>query len=315
MTDSSTIVAEPRFEALFRAWNVHYRLELVSIDDITVDGGQQVRDLANIADQEQVKQYATQERNGAKFPPIVLRNPHLLIDGNTRLEAARKNGRTEIAAYVLELHSAAMARSIAGALNQMGGRRLTEDEAKLAAQTMMTDLGFTTEQVARHVGYSTTQVGAWRRQGEAKAHAAKLDLMDEIEKIAGTIQGYLSRITQDQPFRDLVTFLADTKVTAAEVSAVVKEVEAAGSEDDAITIVDDARRRWRPAGPNNTVIANKPAGRARMTIPQLLHLNPSDVVDLSDRDRAIRDREAWQQLREHAGRVLQAFDVQGVVEQ
>ena len=299
-------------EALFEQWNLRYALTVVDLDEIQVDDGQQVRDAMNIALPDQVEQYYIQMKNGAQFPPIVLRSPRVMLDGNTRKAAAERNEMTSFPAYIVEIPSGPLARSLAGSLNQMGGRRLTADEAQAVAATMIGDLKFTNEQVARHVGRSAALVGQWRQQALAKEHAQRLALTDEIDKVSGNQQAILAKVTQDEPFTQLARFVGEHKVPNAELKSVVKDVAEATSEDEALSAIEDARRRWQPVGPGAKVIVNKAAFRARMVVPQLLKLRPADVVDASDRDRALTDRAAWANLRAHVDQILQAFDVQGI---
>ena len=76
-------------------------------------------------------------RNGAMFPPILLMAPDLLIDGNTRLKAAQRIGRQTFPAIIVDTKTRDMALILAASLNQMGGERLTPEEAHEAAMRMM----------------------------------------------------------------------------------------------------------------------------------------------------------------------------------
>lgn len=311
MTDTLTEGSrthDPRAEALFAQWNIAYELQEVPIDDVRLLDGAQVRDVANIAPSEGVEEYATQMRAGANFPPVVLMKPNILIDGNTRLEAARRNGRAQFAAYVVDVPTVDFAKSVAGALNQLNGRRLTSGEAQRVALTMAEQLHWNDEQVAAYVGRTAQMVRTWRRQAETEMKAKRLGLAEQVERISKNQQDMIAGVVHDAPFAELVKLASEVKVPRRELSRIVKDIGKAPSEADEIKVVSSARSDLVPMGPPPwRPQRNVAAHRARMVIPQLLNLAPVAVLEPS---RLEEDRKLWLALRQHVDAVLGVFDSQ-----
>ena len=92
-------------------------------------------------------------RAGAIFPPMVATHNRRMIDGNTRKGAAEKNGLETFPVYLVKLPQASYGPMIGAALNQMGGKRLTDEEAFAAAETMIRN-GHADEAIARTIGRS-----------------------------------------------------------------------------------------------------------------------------------------------------------------
>jgi len=190
---------DPRAEGLFLAWNLSYELVDLPLDQVQQLAGAQVRGTRNIAPSEGVDEYATHMRAGAVFPPIVVTTANVLLDGNTRLGAARRNGATTFPAYVLNVPNIEFAKAVAGALNQQNGRRLTAEEAQHTAVTMLRELRFTDEQVGAAVGRSAQMVRNWRVENEVAERARRQDLAEVIEPISRNQRHVLHRVKLDQP--------------------------------------------------------------------------------------------------------------------
>src|SRR5258707_1224478 len=122
-----------------------------------------VRAAPHIAPARRVEEYTQQTRNGAVFPPILIRKPNILIDGNTRLAAAKRVGRKTFPAIVVEIDSPERAKILAAAVNQMGGERLTSGEAHEASLLMMQQ-GYPDLAIARELGRDMSQGRRWRIQ-------------------------------------------------------------------------------------------------------------------------------------------------------
>lgn len=305
-------IEDPKVESILRDFNLRYDLlEAVEIATIATDDAQQARIVAHRAIPANVEQYYEQMKNGAQFPPIVLREPRILLDGNTRIQAATKLGLQYFPAYVVhDITTTDMARTLSGTINQMGGQRLSVEEAQdLAVDMMYGDLRLPVGAVARYVGRSASQITRWRKQAEVTKHAERLGVADALALISATQREKLADVQLDEPFRRLVELVAGSKPPNAELTAVVRDVEKATSEQDALTVVDAAAMRWRPTGPAGRVIRNQKAQRARMVAGQLLKLRPADVFDP---ERAVDDRIMWERIRDHADDVLRAFITHGV---
>ena len=96
-----------RTESLLTTWKIPFRLDPeFALAKVKVSDIAQVREDAHRAPRRNVDEYAAQMSAGAKFPPIVLTEGGLLIvDGNTRLAAAQKNGHMSFSGICCEGHA------------------------------------------------------------------------------------------------------------------------------------------------------------------------------------------------------------------
>jgi hypothetical protein len=311
MTDTLTDRRDPRQESLYLSWNIPFELVELPLADIRVLEGAQVRDLGNIAPSEGVTEYATHMRAGAKFPPIAVMRPNILIDGNTRLGAARSNRFDSTPAYLLEISTVDVAKAVAAALNQLNGRRLTSAEVQKSALIMLRELHLSDDAVAAAIGRSSQMVRIWRRYGETEAHASRLNLDEHLDKVSKNQRDVLASVTLDAPFAELVKLTSDIKVPNSELRRVVKAVTAASSDADALEVVAAARKGMVAVGPEpRRAQINVKARRARMIVPQVLNLRPADLFDAA---KAEEDRKMWLELQEFVGGVLSMYDQRAAV--
>src|SRR3954447_23476713 len=90
-----------QIEQMLRARSIEFDFEPnVRIPEIRNAEGNQVRLTEHRAPKEQVAKYAVAMKHGAMFPAVVLNDRLERIDGNTRLEAAIKNGEQTVPAYI-----------------------------------------------------------------------------------------------------------------------------------------------------------------------------------------------------------------------
>lgn len=301
----NTTVRNEQHEALFKSWNIPFRLEeAVPIDGIKIKSDAQVREIAHIAVPENVDGYALQMRSGIKFPPVTIWTG-ILLDGNTRLEAARQVGMTTFPAYVVEVPSIQLARIIAAALNQTGSLRLSQYEARRVALDMM-EQNFTDGQIAAALAVTAESARQWRRLHEVEDRAERTGTTDLVGKLPKTVRMQLAQVTHDQPFRDLVTAISQTRPELPEVKAAVAAVKDASSDDAALAAVAAARAEWTPIGPEPAKVRiNRPAQQARMHLGGLLKAVPTELIDPAKLDA---DRARWEQVAHLAAEVLRLMD-------
>lgn len=316
MADTSTTQSrfptdghDARFEAKFIEWNLDYRFEpAFPIDQVRVAEWAQVRQVGHIAPEDQVEEYRQQMANGAVFPPVVLMAPETLIDGNTRFRAIKKLHRKTLAVYVVELASVPIAKSLAGALNQMGGKRLTPEEAAEAAKILMS-MHFTDEAIAREIGRSVEQVRRLRNQIEFAERSAKLSIEHVAEAISPDNRARLNAVRHDPPFAEMARFVADVNPPKKTVSEVLKQVQEAPSDADAITIIKTAERELRPAGPPPRRVTVSPqVTQMTMHLSGLIKLGTDPMAIFDPREDKREERtEQWRQLGELSRKMLELY--------
>jgi len=294
-------------EAKLIEWNIPYEyVGEYTIADAKVVDSTQVRSAEHRVNQDQADEYAEQMKNGAIFPPIVLTDSDIVLDGNTRLAASKKIKRTSIPAFKCKFPNVLLARAFAGALNQQGGRRLTKEEANQAATDLMR-FHYSDEAIARELGYSRTQIANWRKEEECAERAKRTLVTEKLEHVKKADQWKLAQIDLDAPFAAAVELVADVKPGARELAALVKEVRAASSEAEQLQVIGQHRGTLIPTGPppHHHVPMPEQMRAAKRTLPQLVKLRgETDLLVEMDEARRGPWVESWRVLRDLANEVL-----------
>jgi hypothetical protein len=291
-------IRNPQAESVFNRWGLSFELiEAFPVDKIQDVAGQQVRFRANIANHDVVDEYYQQHQNGSPFPPIVLAKPGSMIDGNTRLAMAKKAGLGFFPVYMVSVSSLDLAKALGAALNQIGGVRLTSDEAMQAALDMMGEnVGFTDTQIAQATGKAAWQVKNWRAEQEAKRHAQRTNTAASFEAVPNSQHKTLAKVVQDAPFAAAVKLAGSRRIPNKAVSAMVEEILKAPSEDEALGVVESVAREFPAGGPGKAaVVRNQKAHRMRMVLPQVINMRPPE--ELYEADRASEDEKMWREVR------------------
>lgn len=257
-----------QYEAKLRDWLIPYTyVAEFPVADVENVPWTQVRQAAGHLNKDTVSEYRTQMAQGAVFPPIVIMQPNVLVDGNTRLAAAKGLRRKTIPAFVVQFNSVDLAKTFAAAMNMMGGVRLTPDEAYEAALTMMRR-GMADEAVAREIGRSVEATRQMRRRKEfAERSAALPELTNLAGKVRQSQQVKLAQITHDPVFVEAVKIAAETNASEKDISNIVKAATTARSDREAVEAVHAIRAELAPAGPPPIRVTIPPEAKtARMQI-------------------------------------------------
>ncbi len=233
-------------------------------------------------------------------------NP-LLIDGNTRLAAARKVGRKTFPALIVDTRTPEMARILAAAVNQMGGERLTAAEAHEAALLMMQQ-NYPDGAIARELGRDISQVRRWRNQQDVLKRAEGLGLTEQVKLLSAGALGRLAEVRHEAPFTELVRLFADVRPGEKQAKEMVGQVVQTTSDEAALKVIVDLREELAPAGPpphaankrSNTV----PLVRAAMGNLLKLAGRPREGFDPAKRTEEL---ERWQKLRALCDEMLDAL--------
>ena len=296
-----------RVEGLLREWNLDFEFEaeypIGKID--RTDEGLQVRQTGHRAPTEQVDEYATHMRAGALFPPVILNHRGHLIDGNTRLGAAERNGLEVFPAYLVKLPRLDFGPMVGAAINQMGGKRLTSDEALAAAEAMMHE-GYADEAIARTLGRSVSMVRNYRRERRYDDAAERLGL-NEL-KLTRSAKRHLAGVTHDEPLKRAAELTARAKATPKDVQELVGKVADARSERDELEVIADYESKWKPSGPPPQRTApNRVAAQAGRKVDALLAATNVPAHELAP--ATLRDdlEPKWRRVHDLSGQVLAAF--------
>jgi hypothetical protein len=293
--------------AKLREWNLVY--EIVPdfpLSRIRRDDQSQVRQLAHIAPALRVEEYAQQMRNGAMFPPILLMTPDLLIDGNTRLKAAQRIGRQSFPAIVVDTKTRDMALILAASLNQMGGERLTPEEAHEAALRMMRS-NYPDAAIARELGRDIAQVRRWRTQRDVQNRAESLGLAEQVKLIPRGTLGTLALVTHEEPFVETTRLLAEVRPVEKQAKEMIAEIQQAPSDQAALEIVARLRDDFAPAGPPPRASTRKDLPLVRAAIATVVkhESNLDAVINRGEREAEV---ERWTKLQEVVARALRYIE-------
>ena len=290
------IIRNPQAETIFNRWDLSFELidsfPIANIKDVE---GQQVRFRTNIANADVVEEYYEQQQNGAVFPPVVLAFPGTIIDGNTRLAMARKAKLETFPVYMVKLSSLDLAKALGAALNQVGGVRLTQDEAYQAALDMMGEnLNFTDTQIAQTTGKASWQIKNWRAEQHAAQHAQRTGA--NLDAVPKTQHKTLAKVVQDAPFAAAVKLAGSRRLPNAIVKQMVDDINKAPSEPAALSVIADVAVDNPAGGPDRqAVVTNQKARRMRMVLPQVINMRPPE--ELYEADKAAEDEKMWREVR------------------
>lgn len=313
LEDQDSTEVEPRLlgisaEAKLRDWKIPYEYvaeyplaEIKSVD------WTQVRETAHIADKDIVAEFRTQMSQGAVFPPIIIMNPDVLVDGNTRAAAAKGLRRKSFPAFVAQFNSVDLAKTFAAAMNQLGGVRLTPAEAFEAALTMMRR-GMADEAVAREIGRSVEAVRQMRRRKEFSERSAQLpEISNLVDQVRQTQQVKLTQISHDPAFVEAVKIVAETRPSEKDVSEIVKAATSARTDSEAVQAVRAIRAELAPAGPPPVrIVISTEVRQARAHLGGLLKYaeNPMVLLDVATPEARAAAIERWTQTRALADKIL-----------
>lgn len=296
-------------EAKLQAWNITYEyVPAFNLDDLAVVELAQVRFAEHRINPAQVEEYRQQMIAGATFPPLVVMEPNIVVDGNTRRTAAMKSRVKTLPAFVARFPSTALARAFAAAVNQTGGRRLAADEARSSAQALL-EAGYTEEAVSLEIGYSRTQVGKWKTEMAFADRARRTGIAHAIDDVKKAQQHQIGQLRSDPVFAEVARTVIELNPPAKDITELVKVAKEAHSDADALQKIAEARSALTPAGPppHRPAVSSALASWRRCA-PQILghDHNPLDFLEV-DPDRRNTAVEMWRQMRSLADGVLAGY--------
>lgn len=310
--DVSTQAADPRklglqAELKLRDWHLEYDyVEDFDLDELRIADWAQVRDEASLSDKATLEEFRTQMREGAIYPPILIMSPDVLIDGNHRYRAARSLKWPTFAAFVVQFQTVDMAKAFAGAMNQLNGRRLSNEEAFRDALVMF-DMGLGDEAVARELGRSRTFVRGMRGRREFQQRAEALGLQEKTERIKQAQQAKIAAITHNPVFARVVEIADETGGKPKIIEELIHTAKQAASDSEAIDALESLRSTMAPAGPPPVrVVLPAEVRTARMQLGGLLkhETTPIKLLDQATPEDRAKSIDQWRRVRDLANAVL-----------
>ena len=302
-TRSTHPARSPQVEQMLKSRGLDYDFEAnLAIDEIREVEGMQVRLPEHRAQKDQVTKYATAMKHGATFPAIVLNEQFEKIDGNTRLEAKRKNGSDTIAAYIVYGVTALDARSLSVELNQSNGLAMTEVEIRnFIAGAISEGQHPEVRTLARMTGVRELKIHRWIAETQFLNRARQAGITDRhLSVLPASTRAALNSVRLDSVFKALTVLAAEAKLSAAEVKKLVTQVNGAASEEDARQIVeterntraDEIRAIASGFSPDRKSkgSAQHIGGLLRFDVDALLDVAPEKRYETFTRIKELRDR-------------------------
>jgi hypothetical protein len=243
-TRSTHPARSPQVEQMLKSRGIDFEFEPnFAISEIREAEEAQVRRVEHRAPKEQVTKYATAMKHGATFPAIVINEAFEKVDGNTRLEAKRKNGAETIAAYIIFGVSALDARSLSVELNQSNGLQMTEDEIRnFIAGAIKEGQHPEIRALARMTGVRELKINRWIAETQFLERAETAGIAEHLVGVLpASTRAALQAIRLSSVFVALTTLAAEAKLPANDVKKLVARVNGAASEQEALDIVQSER--------------------------------------------------------------------------
>jgi hypothetical protein len=272
-------------ETMFAARHIDFTFEAnLRVDQIRDAEGNQVRLGKHRAPKDTVELYAQQMKGGAIFPAIVVNDRYEIVDGNTRLTAARRNKKETIPAYVCVNLSALDARSLSVELNQSNGLRMTQDELHgFVTGAVEEGKVLDAQAYSRMTGVKPATLARWVAAKEFELRAAREGISEQqFTVLSTTIRAALQVTKLSAVFLAVTQLAIDARVPVAELKKIITEANVAPSEASACAVV--ARQREARSDDIKAIAAGF-KGAKRKTLGSALHIGgllQFEVTDLLD---------------------------------
>jgi hypothetical protein len=199
-----------------------------------------------------------------------------------------------------------MALILAASLNQMGGERLTADEAHAAAMRMM-HADYPDAAIARELGRDIVQVRRWRNQRDTELRAQRLGLGEEVKNIPRGTLGALAGVSHDEPFVEATRLLSEVRPVEKQAREIIAEIQLAPSDEAAKDVIARYRDDLAPAGPPPRAATRSPLPVVRAAIANIV--KHGDGLDrVINRAQQQDERERWTKLQAVVSKALHYID-------
>jgi hypothetical protein len=263
--DRRDIRVERVLERLQIPWTFEPDFPLADV--VKAESGTQVR--TDAAHRATVDEYAVAYQNGAQFPPLVLHHQtKKLIDGNTRYAGATKAHVESHPVYLVEAKTPRLASIVQGALNQLNGERLSNEQATETAR-LMHEQGYSAEEIAYSTGRRFATIQDTIRVIDLEKRADHLGL--PVDKLSKNVKIQLAGIQLDEPLRLVTAAVAAKAIGGDEVREISNRLAATHSEADAIGVVKDQLATWdKEAVPPRNHVPKEKGGPVRRAAEALM---------------------------------------------
>lgn len=247
----------------------------------------QVRNESTLAPLREVSKYAQDMKRGDQFPPVVVTADGYLVDGATRTEATRKLGWKTIATFVLDISFGDATPAQQKQLIYMGaGANLIHGRGMSTANVadiieIITDDNDTPSDVARKLHISNSTATTLLNASNARKRAVRLgvEVTGVLTNSALKLFGGKSQRFTDPVFAGFFQLAQDARLSHSALNNLSKRLEAAGTEHERMTILEEERGLYRDIIEGGAT-SPSPAAKLRQNLGFLLRMNsPEDLIE------------------------------------
>lgn len=252
----------------------------------------QIRDEEHYAPKVNVTEYAAAMARGDTFPPVVLTADGYLVDGNTRVEAARANHFPHIAALILDRdYEEADSRTLqnidllGASLNAKHGTGLDKSEKRRHVISAAQDGRFDPKRIAARLRMTVNEVNKIinEKRGEDRAQSLGIQVSEDMPRTQLLRFGQ-STWLNNKPFFELFNLTQDSGLKSTDLNELFKQIRGAGSDEKALEIIAACREErrdqiseYRATGKSRIPIA----GQLRQKLGFILNYeaNPRELIE------------------------------------
>lgn len=264
----------------------------------------QVRDLKKVAPPRRVARYAQDMKNGDLFAPIIITRDGWIVDGNTRVEACRKIGRTTIHAFRLDVDYERATpiqkknlTDLGAGMNEMNGEGMPAGRMRELIMLHYTE-GDDAQKLAARLHYPVKAVHRVFKIMEGQRTIQRLGVEDPEGRLKYghfELAGLWSPDKMTDPVvGNLFQLAVDASFTRAEVNALGRRVIALTTEVEKLDLIDTEKRANQARIDSGSRGAPSSSGKFRQGLGVILSFrnDPStaaEPVDAEVMDREIRE--------------------------
>lgn len=253
----------------------------------------QIRSEDHYAPAAKVAELRAVMKRGDKLPPIVVTKDGHIVDGNTRVTAAGKNGYPHIQALVLDVKAEGAKESesrrlwtLGAAFNARHGKGIDREELRKAVEQIGSDPNYTATRIAALIGVTDSVVQSLLAEKRARDRAERLGIHTNGSVGAGRLRvlGRASESLNDEPFRELFSLVQDSGLDAADIRQVVTRAKETKSDEGALGVLSQERQarkeqivEYRASG--KSVPPNSAKLRQRLGFILGYEASPRDLVE------------------------------------
>jgi hypothetical protein len=230
---------DQRFENLLVGEGVKFEyMPSMPLEAIDIKAGLRNQARTDQLDEKTTDSYCIAMLNGASFPAIIV-YPHGLrfvpIDGNHRIEAARRAKHSTLDAYVVRTLDSAVIARLTRTANTVEGRRATPEELLGHATFAVENWGWSIHDAAKQWGLAESKLGTHIRSRAARCRAIRHGI--DASAVVDTRMDRINSIKNDRPFSEALRLNMSYQVPMLDLEDKVTQLNRLRSESEQLSFI------------------------------------------------------------------------------